>query len=301
VVGRVFISCGQRENERKTAEKIRNLLREKFSLDSYLAFKVQGLMDIMKITDELKASDYYLFIDFHREGEIPCSLFTHQELALAHHVGFRDIIAIQQNGVPFEGFLKYVLSNPEHFTSEEELLQKVERLVRERGWNKDYSRNLVLPNIWKEPDAITYRDQTGERTEYVWRALVVNKRPDVAAVNAVCILDSITHADGSTYMSNDRSFLKWVGIVGGYNTTILPEDSAFIDIFCIRGDKPGLFLHSAWDAERKPILDIEGSYKLNYKLFSEGFPLLPFTVEVSFYLSDINSFWQNPTKAYLIT
>jgi hypothetical protein len=302
VVGRVFISCGQRESERATAEKIRNLLRENFSLDSYLAFKVQGLMDIMKITDELKASDYYLFVDFLREGkdDIPCSLFTHQELALAHHVGFRDIIAIQQDGAPLEGFLKYVLSNPEHFSSEEDLLQKVNLLVRERGWNKNFSRNLVLEEVKKVENALTYIDHTGERTEFVWQAKVVNRRPDVAAVNAVCILDSIVHPDGSTHRSNDRSYLKWAGVLQGYNRTILPEDSALLDVFCIRGDRSGLFLHSALDTMRLPVLETNGIYKLNYKLFSEGFPLLPFSVEVIFHTSDINTFWQNPTEAHLL-
>lgn len=127
MVGKVFISCGQRADEKEKAEKVKGLLKEKFFLDSYLAFKVQGLDDIMIITEELKTSDYYLFIDFKRneQKDFACSLFTHQELALAHHVGFRDIIAIQEQGMPLEGFLKYVLSNPEHFTTEEELYKKL--------------------------------------------------------------------------------------------------------------------------------------------------------------------------------
>jgi len=38
LVGKVFISCGQREGEKLIAEIVNTLLKEKFSLDSYLAF-----------------------------------------------------------------------------------------------------------------------------------------------------------------------------------------------------------------------------------------------------------------------
>jgi len=65
MVGRVFISCGQRPpREQNIAQKVSKLLKEKFDLECYLAFKIQSLNDIMKITDELRSSDYYLFIDF---------------------------------------------------------------------------------------------------------------------------------------------------------------------------------------------------------------------------------------------
>ena len=63
--GKVFISCGQRHrDERETADKIATLLLDEFGLQSYLAFNIQSLDDIMKITQELRSSDYYLFVDF---------------------------------------------------------------------------------------------------------------------------------------------------------------------------------------------------------------------------------------------
>jgi hypothetical protein len=79
--GKVFISCGQRNHERKLAERIAALLRDEFHLVPYLAFKTQSLNDIMIITEELRSSDYYLFLDFLRaptgDQDIACSLFTH--------------------------------------------------------------------------------------------------------------------------------------------------------------------------------------------------------------------------------
>jgi hypothetical protein len=86
------------------------------------------------------------------------SLFAHQELALAHHLGFRDMIALQQKGAPFEGFFKYVLSNPESFDGEIDLLQKIETLVSARGWSSAYSRNLVFAGI-QTYGPLVYQDQ----------------------------------------------------------------------------------------------------------------------------------------------
>jgi hypothetical protein len=136
LTGKVFISCGQRPpHETQAAEEVCRLLRDEFHLEPYVAFGVQSLGDIMALTNELRACDYYLFIDFARRAtkpeDLPCSLFTHQELALAHHLGFKEqVIAFQQEGAPFEGFLKYVQSNPAKFNTVSELVEKVRNFVR---------------------------------------------------------------------------------------------------------------------------------------------------------------------------
>jgi hypothetical protein len=304
LVGRVFISCGQRENEKNIAEKIKRILEEKFSLNCYLAFRVQGLNDIMKITEEHKAADYYLFIDFLRknekENDLPISLFSHQELALAHNVGFRDIISIQEEGTPFQGFLRYVQSNPEHFRNEAELLIKVENLVREKGWKPDYSRNLVVHQVKKYEPIVKYIDHSGANVEFIWHATIQNKRPDAAAVDAFCILDSITYPNGNNQKSSDRSNLKWASHGICYRNTILPEDFGKIDIFSIRQNRQGIFLHSDIDSPRDPIVTEQGKYVLHYKLFSEGFPLLSFNLEVIYDPAINNKFPNNSTQARII-
>jgi len=191
--GKVFLSCGQKPpREKKVAKQIKKLLKDKFNLDCYVAINIQGLNDIMKITGELKSSDYYLFVDFFRKGEkFPCSLFTHQELALAHHLRFEDIIAFKENGVPSEGFIKYVQANPEPFKTDGELLEKIEIFVKERKWNKDYSRNLIIDHI-ERVGPFQYGDQTGSYLEYIWHAYILNRRPDVAAVDSACVLDWVS-------------------------------------------------------------------------------------------------------------
>ena len=207
----------------------------------------------MTITKELRESDYYLFIDFRREPEgpqdLPCSLFTHQELALAHHLRFENIIALKQEGAPVEGFLRYVLSNPESFSDDSDLLDKLRRLVGERHWTPDYTRNLEVSEL-RDSGPITYSDHTGPSVQWVWQAWVRNKRPDVAAVRTVCILDYIKKADGNRIEPFDRSPLKWAGQLTNYERTILPQDYGDVDLFAIRTEEPGLFLHSGYKEVR---------------------------------------------------
>lgn len=209
------------------ALRIRGLLKKTFGLDAYLAFKVQSLNDIMSITEELRRSDYYLFIDFLRDATRPddfsCSLFTHQELALAYHLGFRDMIAPQQEGVCQEGFVRYVLSNPEPLSTPADLLQKIAALVHERGWSPSYSRHLVIsnPQAWAPAN---YVDHTGGSLDRIWTVDFENRRPDAAATRVVCLLDSFED-NIRRWPSPDRSFLKWWGFNNCYEGVVLPKDT----------------------------------------------------------------------------
>ncbi len=296
--GRVFISCGQRPGkERSVAKKVADLLQSEFGLTTYLAFRIQSLDDIMTITKELSASDYYLFIDFCRDpssrDDLACSLFTHQELALAHHLGFhRNMIALQEANAPLEGFLKYVLGNPRSFTTEAELLDIVKEEVAARGWSADFSRNLVVVDM-KHVDC-QYGDHTGQAQWRVWQVYLENRRPDLAAVDTVCILDEIKYGGSVTgHKSLDRAYLKWAG-VGGYSLTILPKDFGIVNVFAARADSPGVFLHSLRDVvPREPIITMDGEYELIYKVFAHGFPLLNFTMKFC-----VKTVWQKgmPTE-----
>jgi hypothetical protein len=213
------------------------------------------------------------------------------------------VIAFREKGTHLEGFLRYLQANPEIFKDEKDLLSKVEKVVRDRGWNKSYSRNLILAEIEVAPktsEVYYYTDHIGStHREYIWRAKIENRRPDVAAVNTVCVLESIEFPDGAKTESNDRNPLKWVGRIGAYQTIILPMDYGEVDIFAIHADEEGIYLHSALDLRpRTPILRSYGSYKLHYKVFSESFPLLSFCVEVNYlYSPKIGSDWKNLSEA----
>jgi hypothetical protein len=304
MAGKVFISCGQRPpEETEAADRVSHLLRTEFQLEPYTAFRVQSLGDIMAITKELRAADYYLLIDFARRqdgpNDLPCSLFTHQELALAHQLGFREqVIALRQEGAPLEGFLRYVQCNPEPFQSTDDLLEKVRRLVRSKGWNPSYSRNLVIGPV-TQTDLLVYGDHAGSSMQVAWQTRIENRRPDVAAVGAVCILDSMHYAGGQEVPCNDRAYLKWAG-QAGYERTILPQDFGLIDLFAVRPDVPGLFLHSLRDTPRSPVLTENGDYQLAFKVFARDFPILNFTVNVQLrWQQAAPSTWANQTSATL--
>src|SRR3989338_2367156 len=215
-MAKVFVSCGQRPpDEKRIAEKIRDILKNKFELDSYLAFKVQSFDDVMQITRELSVCDYYLFIDFKREKLAwTCkrrgSLFTHQELAIARHLGFSEIIALQEEGVMLEGFAQYILSNPESFKTETDLLNKVEHLIQDRGWNKNYSRNLIVGGLIKNLPTL-YRDHSlvEPRNEIIWHCQILKRRNDKAAANTLAILKQVVEDQTGRSWSPDTAFLKW--------------------------------------------------------------------------------------------
>jgi len=293
VLGKVFISCGQRPpDETRIATEIKRILKDDFGLDSYLAFKIQSLDDIMIITSELRSSDYYLFIDFVRRPshafDLPVSLFTHQELALAHHIGFINIIALQQDTAPQEGFLRYVLSNPERFSNEADLYAKVRSLVAARSWSPAFSRNLTITNLGFQQNPFYYTDHSGSFLVYAYQVRVMNNRLDTAATGTVCILDYyVRMSDGARFNSPDRSYLKWAG-QAGYERTILPNDFGDMDILSVHADRQGIFLHSLRDTPREPIIDANGVYQLHFKLYSRDFQLTEFTVEVDLH-------WNSPT------
>src|SRR5207247_10898717 len=128
----------------------------KFNLTPYLAITVQSLNDIMTITNG------------------------------------SNIIALRERGAcdPARGFLYYVLSNPDWFTTTDELMEKVQRLVSDKGWTANYSRSLVVNPILGRSGGNSYGDHTGVAFHETWKAKIENRRPDAAAVGAVCILDA---------------------------------------------------------------------------------------------------------------
>jgi hypothetical protein len=266
--------------ERNAALRVKELLEKEFSLKPYVAITVQSLDDIMTITRELRRSDYYLFIDFKRH-----STFTHQELALAHHLNFgSQIIALRQKGRGArrpQGFLRYVLSNPASFDSVDDLLAQVKSLVRAKGWRHDYSRNLVIDASLETSDEVDYGDHTGLAHHKSWRTRIWNKRPDVAAFGTICILHSILDPSGNSSRCTDRAHLKWAA--HGYECDVLPEDSEAIDVFAVRRDRRGLFLLSALDVfPREPVVTDDGDYELTYRVFARDFPLVEFTPDRAF-------------------
>ncbi|MEI6243301.1 MAG: hypothetical protein WCP39_07885 [Chlamydiota bacterium] len=143
---RVFISCGQKPTvdlaeinannvnqlipEMTVAKKIFDKLL-KLGYEPYLALEQQTLQGVKEgIFNHLENTEYFLFIDFEREGlykegtinfdsgECRGSLFSNQELAIATFQGF-ETLAFQEKGVKKEdGILKFIQANVSHSVTE---------------------------------------------------------------------------------------------------------------------------------------------------------------------------------------
>ena len=89
----VFLSCGQRDGEREIALQIQQMIQGKeFGMECYNADSVQGFDDVMSITQRLSRADYYLFIDFRRDGaeresDPPISVFSAPRVRSGASVG----------------------------------------------------------------------------------------------------------------------------------------------------------------------------------------------------------------------
>jgi len=281
----VFLSCGQRDSERELAKRVESMIRDHLEMDCYNADSVHGFDDVMSITEKLAIADYYIMIDFRRDDEVPLSVFTHQEFALARAWGLDRMLVFQEEGQTSHGhgMLEYVLAHPIKFTRDN-LVDTVRNAIRNQKWESSYARNLVASDIQPFDELIRYGDHTGHYTERVWHLTIHNCRKDKAAVNTIAILDSIRNCrTEETLDSPDRSYLKWVYQKEGYLHTILPQDHAALDAFAIHAGEDGVFLHSRCDhSPRKPVITEPGEYVFTYNIYSANFPLLTVPVRINY-------------------
>lgn len=279
----VFLSCGQRDDERECATKVQQVIEKDFGLQCYNADSQQGFDDVMSITKNLSRADYYLFIDFKRDQEkdgMPISLFTHQEFALARAWRITEMLAFKEKGLRSYGMLQYVLAHPVEF-ERPQLEDLVRENIRKKGWKADYSRNLIASTLVRS-ELATYRDGHGENLEEIWRVTIQNGRTDRAAINTVAILDHVCESATGKAKRPDTTFLKWSG-QNIYQRTILPDDSGEIDAFSLRVSQEGVFLHSASDVfPREPIITMHGEYILQYLLYADSSPPRRFKIRLNY-------------------
>ena len=280
----VFLSSGQRPGERELAKKIEELIgSDEFGLSCYNADSRQTFDDVMSILDHLSKADYYLFIDFKREGDVPISVFTHQEFALARAWGITEMLAFREKDAPNRdiGIVEYVLAHPIEF-KRDNLLELVRENIKRKNWTPAYSRNLVASQLITPKQLVNYADGLhGTNEEMIWHVLIENLRKDRAALNVIVILDKVTTAHGQSFRP-DTTYLKWAGLQANQRT-IFPEDSSRIDAFALRSKEPGVFLHSMSDEyPRKPVIIKRGVYVLTYLLYADSFPPVHFEIKLDY-------------------
>jgi hypothetical protein len=268
------------------AKELENMIVKDLKMDCYNADSVHGFDDVMSITDKLAKADYYIMIDLRREvdakNELPLSVFTHQEFALARAWKLDKMLVFQEEGLDSCGMLSYVLAHPIKFFRSN-LVDTVRETIRKDKWESSYSRNLVASEI-KQSDTVRHADHTGQFTGRIWQLTIENHRRDKAAVNTVVVLNSVRSAkEMKDIPFFDRSYLKWTDQVEGYEHTILPENRAAVDIFAIRVGERGIFLLSRHDySPRSPIVKDVGEYIFEFHIYSANFPLLKVPVRINY-------------------
>jgi len=324
---RVFVSCGQRAEEKEVAGKVGQLLRER-GFDVYVAIDVQTILEInADIISELKSSDCYLFVNFRREKigesfdkrtgekveEYRGSLFSNQELAIAYALGFQRILVVNQERVLPEGMLRYIATNTETFAGFEDCCAAVRRALDRSGWTADYSRRLTGDRLRFEATLIGYGNLLG-RFLYID---ILNNRPDIAALETTARLSEFGIAGRALQPSPIRSPLKATARPG-FSHTIFPKSHEAFDVLCVGAyspqgaadfaapplsgalvgpvtyGEPGVFLNTALDAIAPPRLPITlGVWHLRYEFFAIDFPVLSVLVELT--IAD----WNRPSAQLL--
>ncbi|MGP8110207.1 MAG: hypothetical protein ACLQD9_05810 [Thermoplasmata archaeon] len=145
---RVFISCGQGEQEKGAAANIRDLVRQ-LGFCPYLAIEVHSFAGLTDgIYQKLSTADYFLFADFAREtlsggGDRRGSLFSNQELGIASFLGL-EALPFFQDRIPLEGILRYVQGNPLRFSDVPDLLVKIRGEIVRAGWRPTSRKELSI-------------------------------------------------------------------------------------------------------------------------------------------------------------
>ena len=200
---KIFLSCGQsNDRERRAAARLKDeLINQGF--DVYVAIRAQSIQDVNSgIINELKRSDYYVFVDFRREKLGGCasreyrgSLFTHQELAIATVSGFERVLFFREKGVKLEGLMRYMGANAIPFDSEEDLVNALAAAFRERAWRTDYSRHLIAAKLtWSATSiSVPWFGNTWFSGYFLFLD-IENRRRDQAAFDTIARLEFIQPA-----------------------------------------------------------------------------------------------------------
>jgi hypothetical protein len=240
-MNRIFISCGQAtDHERRVAREICELVRGK-GFDAYLAIEAQTLLDINSgIIDELKASDYYLLVNFCRDSLSKGnrgSLFSNQELAIAYALGFKRLLVVNQVGIADEGMLRYIGVNTERFNGYDDCVRMVALAMEKAAWKPGYSRQLRADGLRVTSELIPYREPTGGQLFGRFVNIDIhNHRPDVAALETTARLRRYGLRGSTLRDSDQRSPLKATARPG-YTHTIFPSSHEAFDLLCVSTDE----------------------------------------------------------------
>jgi hypothetical protein len=269
---KVFISCGQSTTEEREAArdvKAWFVTKEYFP---YVALEVNNIPDLNRqIIEELKSSDYFVFINFARY-----SVYANQELAVAVSLGFENrMILVNQRSAKREGIFGFMICNAEFDTSAE-IVGIIEKSVGSERWDNSSSRHLRVENVRINDRPFWYQDEgrhQDRRPLYIALVDVRNSRPDIDALDCAMRLVKIESPSQGERPSADRSPLKVTGSAGAYAQKIERDSFGTFDLFGIDAKSyPDTYLLSNSDVKQSAIISTPEKHILTYEISASGFP-----------------------------
>jgi len=293
---KVFISCGQSTDEEKQAARNVETWFTTKGFHPYVAIQVNtGIPDLNRwVIEELKSSDYFVFINFARE-EISSStgsfkpfrrgsVYANQELAVAVSLGFEGrMILVNQRGAEREGIFKIMVCNTDEFDTFDRIVPIIEESVLSEKWNKLSSRHLSIENSRIDHTPVRYYDHDQERLLNIAHIDVKNSRPDIPAADCTIRLVKIESSQGER-ASLDRNALKVTGSDRAYAQNIWQNSFGTFDLFGIDAfSYPDTYLLSESDVTpRSAIISTREKHILTYEIFAKGFPRVTAKIALDF-------------------
>jgi hypothetical protein len=282
---RVFICCGQ-ASEIEDAIRVRELL-ESLGFEPYIAAQVHSPRALREnIFNQLRNTEYFLFIDFRREqiaqekdlDVYRGSLFSNQELAIASFLDL-DILPFQENGVkPLDGMLGHLQLNAIHFSDRSALPEIIRENISKAGWQNDWRNQLVLEQA--DPPFDRVIQDTGQ-PGFFFHIQVRNRHKRTTARNCYGFLRSVRDAITNEPVLFETVEFKWAGYKEP-NAIISPGAYRKLDaLWFYAGDpsRPRFRAFTDWH-QCVPSLQYPGSWYLEYEVLSENIPGSTITIRL---------------------
>ena len=296
---KVFISCGQRRgtDEERIAKEIKEFLEKELGYEGYVALDDQTVKGIPEaILYELETSEYFLFIDFKREGLVPDnprpqqvydtllsglprrgSLFSHQELAVASYLKM-PIIAFHEEGVERDGLANFELVNSIPLKDRRDCVQVVAAQIENAGWEPRWKNQLRL-----ERDRWTFREKPTPNTTVHCHIYVGNLHHREAALGCQTYLERARRIDRTEDEPLPTIELKWAGYE--HPAAHIFPGSQYqrpFDAFFMWCDQPHT-VHASSFGDHPDFrweLSGPGQFQLTYVVYSINFPPARITCEL---------------------
>jgi len=308
---KVFISCGQRcgTDEERIAKEIERKLCC-LGYEPYRALGEQSPRSVREeIFEELKTSEYFLFIDFKRERLVPFdtsvrklddtflddlphrgSLFTNQELAIASYLEL-PIIAFQENGVlEKDGIMSCMQLNLEigstRFTERDTLVERVIDNIKDK-WDPRWKNQLRL-----ERDRWTFREEPTPNTTVHCHIHVKNLHRRTTAVNCQVYLKWYRNVDTGEKTWPEIIELKWAGYPLP-TAAIFPQSERRFDAFFMWRNEAHKVHASSFADHGDFLWEIEepGEWDMKYVVYSETLP--PRSIKCRLHLPEDPADWDH--------